>query len=631
MRTWIARQWTSLWGLRPTSAWEVCRVLPLAGWPSVLLAVAAVLFSSLLPVGFIVASSALVGAVPAAVGAGLGSPAGQDLITALLFTAVLYVLQGAVAPLRGVVTTSLGRRVEVRIANRVMATCTGPAGIAHLEDPEALNLISQAQGVGHQGLGPSAAVTAFFDLIATRIPAFVSALLLVSFHPLLPLGYLLFLYWMRQGTRREIVRSLRAQLGESETLRRAHYHRDLALTGHHAKEIRIFGLAEWSRDRFSRHWHDAMEELWAIRAQGFADLVRTTSSLLVVDVMAMGWVMTSAAQGHLTAGELALYMQAIMAMRLGIGLFSDPDLLLTYGAASMPAARGLESSLAGFPTGLDRTSGGAVARRLPQEAIEFVGVGFAYPGDSSAQVLSQLDLRLDAHRSHALVGSNGAGKTTLLKLLCRFYDPTEGRILVDGVDLRHIDPVQWHAQVAAIFQEFVRYELSAADNVGFGHLPSLGDDAALSRAAAKAGAEGLISRLPGQWSTPLARHLAGGADLSGGEWQRIALARAMMAANGGAGLLILDEPTASLDMRGEAEIFDRFLEITEGLTTLLVSHRFSTVRRVDVIHVLADGRIVEEGSHEALLKLNGRYARMFHLQAARFHEEEQAGADTRNA
>lgn len=613
------------WERRPKSAWEVARVLPLAGWPTVIVAVLAVVVSSALPVAFIVASSALVGAVPPAIGEGLSSPAGERLITALLVTAVLYVLQGVTSPLLGVVTTSAGRRVEAAIANRVMGTCASPAGVAHLEDPAALNLIAQAQGVGHQGLGPALAVKSLFDLAVSRIPAYLSALILATFNPVVSLGYLLFLYWMRQGNRREAERSIASQTGQSETLRRAHYHRDLALTGQHAKELRIFGLADWTKERFVRHWNKAMEELWTIRAQGFADIVKTTAALFVVEGLTVVFIVWSAAHGTIGAGELALYLQAVAAMRLGIGLFGNPDLLIQYASASMPAARSLEASLAPLPTGLSPTGGAAVQRRLPAHAIELEGVHFAYPGQDSS-VLEGVDLRLKAGISHALVGANGAGKTTLLKLLCRFYDPTEGRVLVDGTDLRDIDPSEWHRQVAAIFQEFVRYEFSAADNVGLGNLRSLGDEHALNRAAAKAGADAVISRLPQKWSTPLARHLTGGADLSGGEWQRIALARAMMAAEGGAGLLILDEPTASLDMRAEAEVFDRFLEITEGLTTLLVSHRFSTVRRVDVIHVLEDGRVVEEGAHAELMALQGRYARMFNLQAARFREEQEEKA-----
>jgi len=575
-------------------------------------------------VGFMLASSALVGSIPAAVGAGLASPAGRTLLGLLLLTAVLYLLQGTVSPLVNVVTRSLGRRVETALANQVMGDCTAPAGIAHLEDPTALNLIAQAQGVGHQGFGPAAAASAFFDLLATRLPGYFSVLILVTYNPLVAIGYLLFLYWMRASSRREVNRSLQAQLGQSEALRRAHYYRDLALAGGAAKELRIFGLGDWARDRFTHYWHEAMAALWSIRAEGFTDQVRTTGGLFVAEGLTYALIARSAAVGSITVGQLALYIQAVAAARLGILLFGNPDLLITYGSASVPAARGLRSSLARLPSGLAASAGAPVERRLPGRAIEFAGVSFRYPGEDLPLVLSELELTLEANRSHAIVGVNGAGKTTLLKLLCRFYDPTAGRVLVDGIDLKDIDPGAWQRNVAAIFQDFVRYELSAADNVGFGHLPSLDDQAALDKAAVKAGAQGVVDRLPGQWETPLARHLTGGADLSGGEWQRIALARAMMAAGGGAGLLILDEPTASLDARGEAEIFDRFLEITEGCTTLLVSHRFSTVRRAEVIHVLDSGRVVEEGSHAALMELGGRYARMFGLQAARFKAQAES-------
>jgi len=205
----------------------------------------------------------------------------------------------------------------------------------------------------------------------------------------------------------------------------------------------------------------------------------------------------------------------------------------------------------------------------------------------------------------AIVGDNGAGKTTLVKLLARLYDPGEGRITVDGRDLRTLDPLAWRQRLAAVFQDFVHYELSAADNIGFGAPQRLHDTEALRRAATRAGALDLIERLPSGWATVLSPGYAGGVDLSGGQWQRIALARALFAVEAGAGVLILDEPTAALDVRAEAELFDRFLSLTQGLTAIIVSHRFSTVRRADRIAVLAEGRIVEQGTHAELLALGG--------------------------
>jgi ATP-binding cassette subfamily B protein len=261
---------------------------------------------------------------------------------------------------------------------------------------------------------------------------------------------------------------------------------------------------------------------------------------------------------------------------------------------------------------------------LPAREIRFDGVSFSYPG-APTPVFDALDLVIPAGTSMALVGANGAGKTTLVKLLARLYEPTAGRILIDGVDLRDLDIASWRDRLAVIFQDFVHYELSAADNVGLGGLSRIDDRPALVAAATRAGTRELIEGLAHGWDTVLARGYTDGAELSGGEWQRVALARALLAVDAGAGVLALDEPTANLDVRAEAKLFDRFLDITSApvgggrLTTLLISHRFSTVRRAQTICVLDRGRVAERGTHEELVAAGGRYAAMFGLQAARFH------------
>jgi ABC-type multidrug transport system fused ATPase/permease subunit len=251
--------------------------------------------------------------------------------------------------------------------------------------------------------------------------------------------------------------------------------------------------------------------------------------------------------------------------------------------------------------------GSRPAARLPRREIRLRELAFAYHAGSP--VLAGVDLVIPAGTSLAIVGRNGAGKTTLAKLLCRLYDPTGGAIEVDGVDLRELDLAAWRSRISTVFQDYVRYELPLRDNVA----PAGASDADIEWALRQAGAAGLATL-----GTVLSKSYAGGTDLSGGQWQRVALARTMCAVRRGAGLVILDEPTAQLDIRGEAEIFGRLLDATRGVTTILVSHRFPTVRRADNICVLDSGRAVETGTHDELMSRGGEYATMFTLQAARF-------------
>ncbi|MBO0685064.1 MAG: ABC transporter ATP-binding protein, partial [Candidatus Dormibacteraeota bacterium] len=393
------------------------------------------------------------------------------------------------------------------------------------------------------------------------------------------------------------------------------YFRDLALTGGAAKEIRLFGLAGWVVDCFRAEWASAMERIWRDRGRR---RVLSTTVLLVASAANFGayaLLGVDAVHGVIGLGALAASLYAVHQVWY-VARLTPLEPHIAYGMSAVPAVLELEQTIARQ----QEPSGRQPAEDAPRAAIEFHNVSFAYPG-SSAAVLDRLDLVIPAGRSMAVVGANGAGKTTLVKLLCRLYDPDQGSITVDGSDLEELDAGAWQRRLAAIFQDFTRFELSARENVALGTEGRRAGSEALERAAARAGVLERVRALPKGWDTPLTRHLDFGADLSGGEWQRIALARALYAVEAGARVLILDEPTASLDVRAEAAFYDRFLELTRGLTTILISHRFSTVRRADLICVLDHGRVAELGSHDELMARGARYASLFTLQSAHFLDD----------
>ena len=261
---------------------------------------------------------------------------------------------------------------------------------------------------------------------------------------------------------------------------------------------------------------------------------------------------------------------------------------------------------------IDSRANALPAPRPIREGFEFQNVAFGYAG-SSRQVMRNISFRLYPGEKIALIGENGAGKTTLVKLLARLYDPTEGRILLDGIDLREYDVEDLRREIGVIFQDYMRYDMLVRENIGFGKIEALEDRARIETAAHKSLAENLIGRLPNGYDQMIGRRFEGGMDLSGGEWQKFALARAYMR---DAQVLILDEPTATLDARAEYEVFQRFSELTRDRMAVLISHRFSTVRMADRILVLADGAIQEQGTHSQLVDLGGRYAELFELQAA---------------
>ena len=390
--------------------------------------------------------------------------------------------------------------------------------------------------------------------------------------------------------------------------RDADYAYRLAVDPAPAKELRLFGLAHWTIDRFVERrtrLHALQYEATRLREKP----VLWSLLIVVAANVAVFWSLADAAgNGSLELARVVVFAQSAV----GVSMIAFGGLNWALDGASAPVAAVLRLEPAMAAAGaLSAAPVSRPAAGMPARDIRFRDVTFAYPG--GAPVLDRFDLTIPAGSSLAIVGQNGAGKTTLAKLLCRLYDPQAGAIEIDGVDLRALAPEAWRRRLAAVFQDFTRFELPLRDNVA----PAGAPDDAICRALAAAGAANLAAL-----DTVLARGCTGGTDLSGGQWQRVALARALCAVELGAGLILLDEPTAQLDVRGEAEIFDRILTATRRCTTILISHRFSTVRHADRICVLENGRVIELGTHGELMKKGGRYRTMFDLQAQRFSAAE---------
>jgi ATP-binding cassette subfamily B protein len=570
-----------------------------------------------LGIGLTVASGVLVGAVPAATRGGLDSPAGGRLLAALAVVAILFWLRQALEPFQSLPIDVLGRRFGGHIRVRAMRASLSPTGIAHLEDPALRDLLSRARGALTGQYTPEMTVRGLHNLLLKVLQSAAStALIGIYYRWWLALGLLAVLLAIRVRIRRQVLQTLEVMMSATPAIRRADYFLDLALDPQAAKETRVFGLADWVVERFQSAWVGSMRPVWAERRERTRSAAPWAVAVVFAALLAAFCLVSwDAARGRIGLAALTVVVQSIATLASFLFSINLPELWLEYGATAVPAVRALEETTHGrAPRGRAPTGG------MPRDAIRFERVSFRYP-HSEREIYSGLDLELPAGRSVAIVGANGAGKTTLVKLLCRLHEPTSGRITADGVDLRELAPGYWRSRIAVIFQDFVRYELTAADNVGFGAPALAGDRDALERAVRRAGARDIVAGLPRGWDTILSGRYEGGTDLSGGQWQRIALARALFAVEAGASILVLDEPTASLDVRAEAALFERFLELTRGLTTVLISHRFSTVRRADLIYVLEGGSVAERGSHEELLARDGVYARLFRLQAARFVEE----------
>lgn len=575
-----------------------------------------VVAAALLPIAVATATGVLIGAAPAALHGGFASAAGHHLIVLLVVAGVLVLAQQAFGPMLMTLGEMLGREVDRDLQERVMAAVGQPTEMAHLTDPEVLAGLRIVRGLGlADNDRPSLAVGALTTVIPAWLRALAASAVLLWFHWWIGVLWLATWPLVVHYMQREYFRVGQVGYGQSAALRKAEYLRDLATTGPAAKELRIWGMLGWVLDRFGSAWNAALEPIWRQRRPRARVVFGCTGVLTAINFLSYGLLAWAAAHGELGLAGLAVYTQAL-GLANNYTAFDDQNAFLSYAAVSVPKVMSLGDRIdSGSPPA--SAVSGELPEVFPERQLALDGVRFRYPG-SEKDALNGVSLRIQAGHSLAIVGENGAGKSSLVKVLCRLYSPGAGRIEVDGVDLSELDPVAWRARIGVLFQDFAKYHLTVAENISMGAPQHAGDPVRLRAAAERAGALALIDDLPSGWDTILSPEYTGGTDLSGGQWQRIALARAMFAVDAGARLLILDEPTAALDVRAEAEIYERFVELTAGLTTILISHRFSTVRCAERIVVLEQGAIVEDGSHAELMAQEGRYARMFDLQAARF-------------
>jgi ATP-binding cassette, subfamily B, bacterial len=396
--------------------------------------------------------------------------------------------------------------------------------------------------------------------------------------------------------------------GQTPARRQMDYLRILAGSKESAKELKLFRLGPFLVQRYRGLFDEIHRQNvdLARRKLFFGGTLTVLGTLGYYATYA--YVVYQAVVGQISIGQLTFLAGAIAGASTNIQAFFSTFSGIADQALFMTD---LLEFFSVKPTILSKPNALPAPRPI-SKGIEFRNVWFSYPG-TQRPVLRGISFRLNPQERIALVGENGEGKTTIAKLLTRLYDPTQGQILLDGIDLREYDLEDWWNEIGVIFQDFVHYEMKAGENIGVGRIESANDLEQIRAAANMSYAETIIKKLPKEYEQLLGVRFEGGVDLSGGEWQRIALARAHLR---DAQLLILDEPTAALDARSEREVFERFAELTKGKTTVLISHRFSTVRMADRILVLAGGKIAEQGHHDELVKGGGRYAEMFELQAA---------------
>src|SRR6266849_1961292 len=536
--------------LRARDEWKFFAVLPKADRILALVWWVVLVLRGVLPAVFAIAMGALVAAVQH----------GGGLAGALALVGSVFVLLQILSPIHQVVGANLGDRTAAWLYDRLTEACVRPAGMGHLEDPKLTSDLTVARDFDLGMTGPPLSIS--MDFIASGLVDLIGGLACAAvlaayawWAPVVLGGAWLATHWLLRESSVWRDRNTEEVRGAQ---RDADYAYRLAVDPPASKELRLFGLAGWTIDRFIARRTRLHELQYAATRLRERPVIWSLLLVVSANVLVFWLLASAAAAGRISLGEAVVYVQSAV----GVSMIAFGGFSWALDGAAAPVAAVLRLEPAMGPAGALR-SGDRRADATPAREIRLRDVTFAYPG--GAQVLEHFDLTIPAGSSLAIVGQNGAGKTTIAKLLCRLYDPQAGAIEIDGVDIREFHLASWRARVAAVFQDFIRLELPLRDNVA----PAGAPDDVVRSALESAGAANLAAL-----DTVLARGYSGGTDLSGGQWQRVALARALAAVTMGAGVVLLDEPTAQLDVRGEAEIFDRLLTATRHCTTILISHRF---------------------------------------------------------
>jgi ATP-binding cassette subfamily B protein len=563
------------------------------------------LVGAFLPAGQAWVGKLIVDSVVTSINSQAGAAAGiRAVLPLLLAELVMLVIQSANSQVRSLAEHVLHARINLSINQRIIRKAL-ELDLAHFENAE---FYDKMQNARREADWRSLQIVNGGFYVAQNIVTLLSfGALLIRFSPWLAL--ILFVAtlpaFIAQSRFAEL--NFRVLSWRAPEYRRLTYLEHLLTDLDAVKEIKLFGLGEPLLGRYADlFWKFLREDQTIAQRRSFTSLVwglLATASYYG----AYAWIVWRAVGGAITLGDMTLYL----------GIFRGSQNMfeaVLYGLSELYENGLFMSNLFAFLSLKPQMVVAAAPQPVPPEirtGLEFRDVSFRYDGQPD-WALRDVNLLIRPGEKIALVGPNGAGKTTLIKLLTRLYDPTEGQILLDGVDLRDYDPRELRQRIGVIFQDFVRYHLAASENVGFGQIEALNDRPRIELAAGKSGADPVIRSLPEGYETMLGRWWNKGRDLSGGEWQKIALARAFMR---DCEVIVLDEPTAALDAENEMRVFQQFRELTADKIAVLISHRFSTVRMADRIFVIDRGRISEEGTHADLLLLGGTYARLFTLQA----------------